>query len=267
MADMISRITIDYRRITKIKLKTIPNNECLESATWDYSERLIVDRETNTLEHIQNIGSACKVSRKYEIEYGIDSLLDSFADMVLFANVEGNPDNVIETPDESRDYTITIYYTEKPQRIITGSLDKRGLLNDFAEFAKAVIRFMRFYGMGEILEPSIYGKTKRRKEEYIYCSVEFDNGYKSYYYISDDDSIEIGDYVVVPTGRDNRYAFVEVVNIEYFTKENAPLPVDETKHIIAKYSSVPITTFYGNKINNTNMTSEQCMLSVSRNLI
>ena len=207
MADTINRITIDYRRITKIRLKTVPDKGCLEDATWDYSECLIIDRETNTLEHVQNIGSACKVSRKYEIEDGIESLLESFDDTNLFENVEGNPDDVIETPDESRDYTITIDYTKKPQRVITGSFDKRGLPEDFANFADVVNRFMRFYGTGEILDPSFYSKIKRRKEEYIYCSVKFENGYKSYYYIADNDNIEMGDYVVVPAGRDNRYAF------------------------------------------------------------
>lgn len=42
-----------------------------ECVAWDYTEQLIIDRETETLEHIQNIGTGCKVSRKYEIEGGI----------------------------------------------------------------------------------------------------------------------------------------------------------------------------------------------------
>ena len=85
--------------------------------------------------------------------------------------------------------------------------------------------FIRFYGLGEILDPSIYGKVKRRKSEYIFCSVTFDEGYKSYYYLTDDDSIEIGDFVLVPAGKDNHEAVVEVVNIEYFSEENVPLPI------------------------------------------
>lgn len=68
-----------------------------------------------------------------------------------------------------------------------------------------------FYGFGEILNPSVYGKVKRRKQDYIYCSVEFDEGFKSYYYIADDDRIEVGDYVVVPVGKDNHHSVAEVV--------------------------------------------------------
>ena len=35
----------------------------------------------------------------------------------------------------------------------------------------------------------------------------------------EDDSIEIGDFVLVPAGKDNHEAVVEVVNIEYFRKK------------------------------------------------
>ena len=40
-------------------------------ATWDYSEKLVLDRESETLEHIQNIGSGCVVSRKYYVQDGV----------------------------------------------------------------------------------------------------------------------------------------------------------------------------------------------------
>ena len=45
-------------------------------ATWDYSEKLVLDRESETLEHIQNIGSGCVVSRKYYVQDGVEGLLD-----------------------------------------------------------------------------------------------------------------------------------------------------------------------------------------------
>lgn len=133
-----------------------------------------------------------------------------------------------------KDYTITIEYKKNPNRTITGSYDKNGLPDDFADFAETVFDFIRFYGLGEILDPSVYGKAKRRKSEYIFCSVTFDEGYKSYYYLTDDDSIEIGDFVLVPAGKDNHEAVVEVVNIEYFDEENVPLPIEKTKRIIRK---------------------------------
>lgn len=232
--DVINRIALDYHRVTKIKPQEVPEDATWEFVTWDYTEHLIIDRETETLEHIQNIGSGCKVSRKYEIEGGIESLLENFNAEDLFSHIEGNPDDVIDTPNETKDYKITIDYKKSPQRVIEGSYDKNGLPEDFADFAETVFEFIKFYGLGEVLDPSVYGKAKRRKSEYIFCSVTFDDGYKSYYYLTDDDSIEVGDFVLVPAGKDNHEAVVEVVNIEYFSEENVPLPIEKTKRIIRK---------------------------------
>ena len=232
--DIITKIILDYHRVTKIKPREKPEGAAWEFVTWDYNEHLIIDIETETLEHIQNIGRGCKVSRKYEIEDDIVSLLENFDAKDLFSHIEGNPVDVIETPNETKDYKITINYKKSPQRVIEGSYDKNGLPDDFANFAKKVFGFIHFYGQGEILDPSVYGKVKRRQSEYIFCSVAFNEGYKSYYYLTYDDSIEVGDFVIVPAGKNNHEEVVEVVNIEYFNEENAPLPVDKTKHIIRK---------------------------------
>lgn len=60
--------------VTKIKPKQ-PFSETMEYVTWDYTEKLILDRESETLEHIQNIGSGCMVSRKYYVQDGVENLL------------------------------------------------------------------------------------------------------------------------------------------------------------------------------------------------
>ena len=63
--DLINKITLDYHRVTKIETKPKPEGAKWKYLTWDYTEHLIIDRATETLEHIQNIGTGCKVSRKY----------------------------------------------------------------------------------------------------------------------------------------------------------------------------------------------------------
>lgn len=232
--DKINKITMDYNRVTKIKPKEVAEGSALKYVTWEYTERLVVDRETETLELIQNIGTDCKVSHKYEVGYGVQDLLDRFHPEYLFSHIVGNPDDVIDTPDETKDYIILIEYKNNPPHIITGSFDKNSLPDDFAYFAETVFDFIAFYGFGEILRPSIYKKAKRRKSDYIYCSVTFDEGYNTYYYLTDDESIEIGDLVLVPAGINNREVVVEVVDIEYFSKEDVPLPLEKTKRIIRK---------------------------------
>lgn len=199
--DKINRIVLDYHRVTKIKPKEVPEGATWEFVTWDYTEQLSIDRKTETIEHIQNIGTDCKVSRKYEIEGGIESLLNDLDAEDLFGNIVGNSD-------------------------------------DFEEFADTVFDFMRFYGLGEILDPSVYDKVKRRNTDYIFCSIVFDEGPKSYYYLTEDDSIEVGDFVLVPAGKDNHEATVKVVDIEYFAEGATPLPVEKTKQIIRKCTDI-----------------------------
>lgn len=231
--DRIDRVTIDYHRVTKIKSKH-PISENAEYMTWDYTERLVLDRESETIEHIQNIGSGCIVSKKYYVQGGVEGLLDDIDADDLFGEIEGNPDDVVENPLETKDYTITVDFRKGPQRVIQGTYDKKALPEFWGDFAETVWNFMRFYGWGEMLDPAVYEKVKRRKNDYIYCSVEFDEGYKSYYYIADEDNISVGDYVIVPVGKDNHHSVAEVVKVEYFAEGDVPLPLDRTKHIIRK---------------------------------
>lgn len=63
----------------------------------------------------------------------IESLLHCFHPEYLFSHIEGNPDDVIDTPDETKNYLITIEYTNDQLRFITGSFDKFGLPDDFAK--------------------------------------------------------------------------------------------------------------------------------------
>ena len=38
---------------------------------------------------------------------------------------------------------------------------EKKLMKDFADFAETVFDFIRFYGLGEILDPSVYGKLDK----------------------------------------------------------------------------------------------------------
>lgn len=71
-------------------------------------------------------------------------------------------------------------------------------------------------------------------EEYAYCSVYYSGCNRPYYYISDDDDIEIGDYVIVPVGASNKETVGKVADISYFYEDDVPFPIEDTKHIIRK---------------------------------
>ena len=231
----ITRITVDYFWAAKIKPDEVPEGMYSEYITREYTEKLVIDRQTGSIEYIQLKGPGCVVFRRYLVEDGVERLLDALSEADLFRNIKGNPPDVIETPLEVKLYRITIEYTSDQQRVIIGTFDKNGLPEDWPDFAEAVFDIMMTCGLGEILSPFNYDKRKRCKDELIFCSVVF-NHYddKSYYYITDDDSIEVGDRVVVPVGSDNQPVEAEVVKVEYFKEEDAPYPVKKTKRIIRK---------------------------------
>ena len=69
-------------------------------------------------------------------------------------------------------------------------------------------------------------------EEYIFCSVVFNEGGKAYYYLTDEEDICCGDCVTVPVGRNDEEKTGRVVKVEIFKGCNAPVPVENLKHII-----------------------------------
>ncbi|OUP64166.1 hypothetical protein B5F13_08830 [Drancourtella sp. An177] len=231
--DLVKRIEIRYHRITKIKPK-VPVSETIEYAVWDYTESMVIDSDHDTIEHIQNIGTGCSVTRTYKVEDGVRSLLEDLDVNTLFGHIEGNPEDVFVDPLESRDYSIRVLTQRGRETVVQGTYDKKGLPDGWAEFINSVFEFLTFYGWGEIMNPSVYGKVRRTSRDIIYCSVTFEDGYKNYYYIAEDDSIEVGDFVLVPAGADNHEAIVNVVKKEYFPEDGVPLPLDKTKHIIRK---------------------------------
>lgn len=141
--DPVIKIVVDYNRVTKIKPKEIPDGASWDCVTWDYTEKLVIDRETESIEYIQNIGTGCVVSHKYKVQEGVANLLDDLNTDTLFDYIEGNLDDVVDTPNETKDYIITIDYKKNPQRVICGTFDKKGLPDDFDEFAETIFHFMR----------------------------------------------------------------------------------------------------------------------------
>ncbi len=233
--DRIKKLTLDYNRVTEIPIDRFIFDKNFDRAIWDYKESIIINREENTIEHNKIIGEECKVYQIFEVEGLIDSIFDNFKEENLFKEVKGNPEEAIGIPDEIRKYKITIDYEKKLQRIIEGDFDKRGLPEDFPDFAEILQKSLNFYNFEEILNPKFYEKVRRLRDQYIYCSIDFGSGKKTYYYRTEDDDIAEGDLFFVPVGPDNHEAVALVDKVEYFYKEDVPFPLEKTKFIIEKY--------------------------------
>lgn len=211
-----------------------------------YFEHLSIDRASQTVQLTQEIGPDCTVTCRYEVKDAVGEMLDYFDEIELFCpqhptgqdcmEFPGSNEKLVEYPDHTAVYVLHIYREDGSDQLISGSYDKNGLPEDFGAFIEQVHDFVRFYGSCDILSPSVYNRLRRRKGELIYCSVRFENSGKTYYYTTEDDSIQIGDFVMVPAGKENLPSVVQVVNIQFFPPETAPFPPEKTKSILHRCS-------------------------------
>lgn len=240
--DKITELKLEYTRESKIKPKVLPEGAAYEYITWNYSETLTIDRATETLTNHVQFANAASVTNTYHIDGGICNLLDELWPE-MFDDIQGNPEDVVNDPLEQRKYKLTVHTKQGDEKVIEGSYDKLALPDGWPEFIDKIYDFISFYGIGEIFNEEYYDKPKRRKIDYIFCDVQFEAGGKTYCYLADDDSYEVNDTVLVPTGQDNHEAIVQIVAKNYYSAENAPFPVEKAKHIIKRIDEVEIADY------------------------
>jgi len=231
--DKINKIIIDYKKnIDSYIVEPYLNENSFE--VIEDIEKLIIDRKTESLEILKKIGNQCTISHKYEIKGEISSLLDDLYGDELLGYLEKNNYKINEAIRERKEYTVTVDFIKNSHNYIKEAFNLNEMPKYFEEFVQKLNNFIKDYGFGEILNPSISKKIIRDKNDYIFCSVTFDDSDKSYYYITEDDSIEVGDLVSVRTNNEHHLSIGKVINIEYFNKKNVPFPIKKTKHIISK---------------------------------
>ncbi len=224
-------ITLDYTNTLYSPCSGV-GREPIRTAA--YFEHLSINRATQTVQLTQEIGPYCTVTQRYQVQQTVSEMLDYFDEIELFSvqyPTDGyfmespcNNEEFVEHPDHTAVYLLHIYRQDGSDRLISGSYDKNGLPEDFGGFIEYLHDFIQFYGTCNILSPSFYNRLRRRKGEMIYCSMRFENSGKTYYYITEDGSIEIGDLVVVPAVKENLPSVVQVVGIQFFLPEKAPSP-------------------------------------------
>lgn len=228
--DRVDRLEFTLHRTEKIRPGG-PLPEGFSYVTWNYHEKMVIDRAAETVEYDRQIFEACDVKTRYHLGGAVPSFLDNLSPWV-FSIVEGNPKDVCVDPLRSCSYTIVLTMEKGGIRKIHGSYDKRGLPADWPTFAENFFHFLSYYGLGEIFNAAAYGKVRRREGELVFCAVSFEEGGQEYWYMADTDEYEAGDFVRVPAGEDNHVAIGQVESVVYCRKEEAPYPVDRVKHII-----------------------------------
>ena len=202
-------------------------------------EEMIIDRKDKSINIIRVLPNNYKVKQRFELEDEIVSFLEYVENFQIFYYYEQDPKDtdtsLIYDENDKRSYTCVIEYDNKDPAIIRDFYNKRDLPFYYNLFVEGLSEILYFYGMTDILNSNFYYKLFPRKNEYNYCSVVFSDGSKSYYYRTEDLSIDIGDKVKVGVGNDNIETVAKVVKIECFTEENLPLALEKTKTILARY--------------------------------
>ncbi len=229
----------NYERIEKITIDHEYKKNIVaadgQRVVWNPTDHIVIDRATDIIEYTYKIGSECDVTRKYHVSQGIASFLDDLDIETLFTDFEAPAEDVILPESEESSYNITVSFLRQPDRIVSGRYDKKGLPTDWPEFIENLYSFMSFYGFGEMFDEAHYGRTYRKNGEYIFLSVRFGDYGKTYYYLTDDDSIEVGDKVIVPVGTDGTERIVEVAKIQYFSADSVPMPIEKVKSVLGKF--------------------------------
>lgn len=232
-SERIESISLTYQRHTTISTQSdsliIPNK-----VIWDYSETLSIYRKEETLIYIKHIGTGCRATHSYYVQDGIDEILDEFQSFFAQNSIAEVLPETSETPTIS----ISILRRNGTKEEMYAPYNRHSMPQEWEELIETIADFVSFYGLlGEIFDSNTY-KRGVKSDEFIYCSCEFDSAGKTYYYRTEDDSISVGDRVVVPVGNDGKERIVEVVSIEYFPKNQLPLPLEKTKVIIRKIDNI-----------------------------
>lgn len=176
------------------------------------------------------------------IRGGVRDLLEACSRDGIFAPPETRcqcAEAPVLLPDMDRDrcdlrYRILVQYRRQPEQLLEGSFDRNGLPETWPAFADRVTAFFRSHTEGSLMNPALYRWRHREAGEYIYCSVVFQEGGKRYHYRTEDETLRIGDRVLVPVGPDNEPKPVTIENIEYFQPADAHFPPSRTKVILGR---------------------------------
>lgn len=84
------------------------------------------------------------------------------------------------------------------------------------------------------LDWSTYRLPVRQPGEFIVCGVVFPGSGQEYHYWTEDDTLREGDWVLVPVGSGSQETAVRIESIGYYTRSNAPYPIERMKMIIGR---------------------------------
>jgi len=195
-----------------------------------YSETLSLDRKAGSLSYVQLPNGHTSIKHEYNVPEIIDYLLGNCEK--YFHDFGNSPYN--HTTQDMPVISVRLLYRNGKRVSYTRTYDRSGIPDDWHELLDELHDTMSFFGLyGPLFDERLY-RHGVKSGEFIYLSVSDSAGRRTYYRTMDD-SLSVGDLVVIPDRIASRRKIAMVSEIVYCTRDNAPQPLEETKFIIGKY--------------------------------
>lgn len=203
------------------------------SASYDndhvtYTEELTLTAATDQVTYQRTASNGNQMKQEFILPGQVRALLD------LLTDQQDNRLLVIEKIDEQPSYlmgdlTLT-YQRRSPQHF----KDFDDLPENWEKFVTRLQQALPQMFQGELF--SLQGEQNGFLLDVglMFCSVVFSENGRSYYYLSNDRTLQVGDHVLVPAGYDNHEAEAKIVEIAYYPVDDPPRPVNQTKTIIGR---------------------------------
>lgn len=199
----------------------------------DYTEKLTMSREDDTITYQRWAGDGTDISSTYHMPANISAILDNLNIADFTETIPGLPDDVVADDDNRYGhFTCSLVLRNLAPVTFSGDYEKYCLPEPWADLMHMLHQIMDVPAIGVIPSQEFWNRRRRREGDVIYLSVTFTGNNHEYNYLTDDDSIEAGDYVIVPVGDDNDEQIVRVTAKNYYQPDEVPYPLDRVKRII-----------------------------------
>lgn len=196
-------------------------------------ESCIIDRESGFIEYRVTHQNEQAISR-YENKDFINEVMLDLSENYFFKTKTFDTEKTHVRPNGTSEYKFEVVYENHQSLKLTGYFDYYGLPLDYRLFVSRLDQIYNVRPYFKLFDSRYFYRLRKREDEFMFCEVVFDAGYKEYTYLSDDLSINVGDYVLVPAGKENDFKEVEVVNIYYQKEDHLNFPFETLKKIVKK---------------------------------
>ncbi len=200
----------------------------------DYGEQLCMSRADETITYKRWEPTGTDITTTYHLPDNVSAILDNLNQADFTETIPGLPDDAMDDDGQFGHFTCTLTQRNLDPIRFGGDYEKYSLPDNWPGLMEVLHNMMDIPVLGVLLSADFFGKRRRRASDVIYLSVNFGNSSREYNYLTDDDSIEVGDDVVVPVGEDNVQQVVEVTAKNYYQPDEVPYPLDRIKRVIGK---------------------------------